>query len=334
MILFNAARVESRRNFRIHIKEKLPIHWRIDDKGLGGIGAIRNLSDSGMMVETNGDNRLLKADNCLLAIEPSLDFIPSAGRLVWLRKKNFGRQGFLCGVEFVNPAQEIIGKLHEKIQVQMKKVIAAEKLKNAAGTIFFGTMIILTAVAIRCQMEIYESYKETTLSLFNTSAKQSSLYVHVSQGLAETKAALLQTQAMLVEAQQQNRFLQDGLGVANSKNAELESSIALLREQNENFQKEISDLKERLRPFEGKFGSLQESRSSLMLVRKRLHDIKININELNQKARLTMIAAQKQKDAILLAQGNRGYITRDSQFFAPLPPKPDKKIKIDVSVFE
>ena len=95
-------------------------------------------------------------------------------------------------------------------------------------------------------------------------------------------------------------------------------------------------LKEKLRPFEGEVATIEEGKSSLRLVRKRIHELKVGIGDLKRKARLAMIAAQKEKDKMLLAQGNQGYLVKDSKPVQSSFPvqKQEKKFKINVTLFE
>ena len=320
---------ETRRSLRI--EEQLPITWRLKEENISGIGRIRNISDSGAMLETNTE--IPVRDNCLLAIAPSsglqVNYLPTQGRLVWIKKRNFGGQRFLGGVEFIEPAQEVITNLREAIKSKIKRVKSMERTKNVVGTILGIALIALTAFALWQQIAIQKDYEQSTELLLGTAAQQVDLYTDVSNDLKETKTILAQTEAMLTQVKEQNLALQNELQAANV-------NIAALRDDNTKLSKEVSDLQERLKPFEAEVGTMDEGKSFLSLVRQRLRDIKIGINSVKRKAYLAKIAAQKERDKILLAQGNQGYLVKDSKPVTSSFPttKPEKKVRISVNLFE
>lgn len=327
-----AFRSERRRSIRV--REALPIAWHIKDKGTNGTGRIRNISDSGMMLESRVD--IVPSDNGLLTFESALsgpcDFLPSVGRIVWLRKNGLR---FLCGIEFVEPAQEAIAKLRERIKSTIVKLEGAERMKTIIGVILLVVMVGISAVILTQQTVIRENYEQSSRLLSSAAATQANLYTKVSRDLTETRTVLAQTQTVLDEAQKRNAALQDELAAMGVRQEALNNQIVSLQGENTKLTQELGVLQEKLKPFEAEAANLSEGKSFNTIVRKRLRDIKINISSLKRKARLAMVAAQKERDRIALEQGNRGYLIKDSQVVKSAATAPaQKKVKIDVSLVE
>ena len=334
-------RRESRRDPRV--KEKLNIVWQSHDKAVNGAGRIRNISASGMLLEANSKTEL--ADNAVLAFtlpEKIQGYpLPLMGRLVWSRsRQNLGSISSLLGIEFIEPAQETIAQLRQKIENTIAKIESAQRAKNITGFILALIMVALIGFALFQQALLQRSYEESTSQLLQTSTKQASLYTTVSQDLkatkvtlAQTQAVLTQTETLLTQAREENQSLQNELQTVRN-------NLELLTAENARLSKETENLKERLKPFEGEIATIEEGRSSTKLVRKRLRDIKIGIHGLKKQAQLAMIAAQKERDKLLLAQGNQGYVVKDGKSLTATAnspqeqAQPKKKININVSFFE
>ncbi|GEM_PF-1709665 len=336
-----AIRVDGRRGLRV--KEALPILWRVKDAEIRGSGQIRNISDSGMMFEAPIDSSL--NNNTIFTFETSnghSDYLPQAGRLVWSRKPNLNGHRCQLGVEFIESAQETLAHLREKIKIRVERTRNIEKAKNISGVFLIAALVLLTGFAVMQQIAVEKSYEQSTHMLLSTSASQAGLYVEVSNDLKETKTILAQTQDMLAQAKEQNVALEGELAEAHQSLSDLRDELSLahqsiqtLNNENTKLSEEVADLNERLRPFEGEIASIQDGKSSSQIVRKRLRAIKLGIRSLKHKARLAMIAAQKENDKILLASGNQGYLVRGSQ---PVRSNftatgPEKKVKIDVTIF-
>ncbi|HOW34972.1 MAG TPA: PilZ domain-containing protein [Candidatus Omnitrophota bacterium] len=328
-----AVRCEKRQSLRI--KESLPISWHIKDQGISGSGKIRNISDSGMLLESRTDATL--SDNGVLTFESALsspcDFLPSLGRIVWSRRNG---SRLLCGIAFIEPAQDVLVKLREKVQSTIIKLEGIEKMKSIFGIILIVVMVAVTSFILIQQTVIRENYEKSSNLLSAAFTTQAGLYTKVSKDLTETRTVLAQTQTILEEAQKQNALLQDEVTALNTRQQVLDNQIVLLQDENTKLSQELGRLKDRLKPFENEAANLDEGKSFNKIVRKRLREIKINMSSLKRKAHEAMVAAQKERDRIALEQGNRGYLVKDSQIVnsSAAPIQPQKKFKIDVSLVE
>lgn len=327
-----AIRSEKRHSPRI--KETLPISWHIKDQGTSGSGRIRNISDSGMLMESGTDMAL--SESGVLSFESALsgagDFLPSLGKIVWSRRNS---SRFLCGIAFVEPAQDVLLKLREKIQSTIIKLEGVEKMKSILGIILIVAMVAITSFILIQQTAIRENYQQASDLLSSAFTTQAGLYTKVSKDLSETRTVLTQTQTILEEAQKQNALLQNEVTALNTRQQVLDNQIVLLQDENTKLTQELGVLKDKLRPFDGEVASLDDGKSFNKIVRNRLREIKVNIGSLKRKAHEAMVAAQKERDRIALEQGNRGYLVKDSQVVkSSASAGPQKKIKIDVSLVE
>jgi len=319
-------RSETRKSLRVD--DQLTLSWQIKDENVQGKAKIRNISETGMMIETNAV--LPPYDNCVFSFAPSIstnNIIPLEGKKVWAKKVNFFTSASLIGIEFVNPAQDVISNLRERIVARLEKIKKIERLENIAGFSLVTTMVLIAAFALTQQSSIERSYEETTKLLLTVADQQASLYHDVWADLKETKAVLAETEALLAKVKEENAALQSQLSTANA-------SVEMLNIENEKLTREVTALQEQLRPFEAQIGSLEEGKSFMSAVKKRYRDIKIGIREVRRQANLVRQAAQRERDTVLLAQGNRGFVIKDSKIITNHFPaiKPEKKVKIDVTI--
>jgi len=329
------AKQEARRNSRI--AEKIPVVWHLKDQGAQGTARLRNISASGMLLEAKVD--LPFSEDSILSFEAAVPeaagFIPSLGRAVWSKKKGFS-SSYLLGVEFIEPAQEVIAQLQEKIQSRMARIQSSEKIKNTVGGILFAAMVLLTGIYLVQQNLVYRNIDQANQLLSAASGKQGELYnsllekydvqkvalSEVSQELDATKTLLAQTQSMLSET-----------------SAQFES----LKVEHAAMAAEYSITREKLRLLEGDIVSLDEGREAIALHKKTLRAVKVSIHNLKRKAHEVKIAAQAERDRVALETGNQGFFLKDAKPFNPYwgqdqaqaaSGSPEKKIKINVSIVE
>ena len=106
---------EFRRHFRI--KESTPVRWRIKDKNVEGRGEVLNISQSGLLLET--DSAFSPLDDSELILEPieeNIQFLPQNGRLVWFKKIKVVNTRFWCGLEFVAPTAKVIDEIKKRVE--------------------------------------------------------------------------------------------------------------------------------------------------------------------------------------------------------------------------
>ncbi|MFH1359942.1 MAG: PilZ domain-containing protein [Candidatus Omnitrophota bacterium] len=331
-------RVEARRSFRIN--ERFPVTWHFKDQAIDGTARVRNLSETGMMLET--DVKVSFAQNSILAFEMPkqgpVDFLPPVGRMVWARPQRLGSRS-LCGIEFVNPAQDIALRLKEKIQNRIARIEGAERIKTRIGVVLFAIMVALLAVYFIQQAIIHREIERSNHLMLANARGQASLYasaldqnriqedaiMYMSKDLNAAKALLVQTEDMLAKAQAQNASVVQGL---NEK-------ISDMRRKNDELGRQIAVLAEEMRILNGDIRSLDEGQYAISVNKNKNRHIRLRIRDLRREAHLAHIAAQEERDRIALLNGNQGYMIKDAKpFYSPSVRAVQGKVKIDIQLVE
>ncbi len=357
---------EARRSFRI--KEKLPVQWQNEEKKFSGHGTIRNISTTGALLEISGGFPFASEIGSL-SLTPQFhgetNFLPNKARLVWNQRKN--DEAAWWGLEFIDPLEAPLASLRERIQTKIMDATKKRKFISVMGVISLFVLVGLMVFVLKEQQSTYQVIESSADLMMNAFQQQASLtrnYVelyHQSQedlatatkDLAATKAFLEQTEALLTETKQQNATLQNQIALlkdqtnlpsavnespeAIQSQKDLENQIALLNEKNSQFSTEITTLKEQMQALTGDVKSLEEGRDMISLFHNRLKLVKAKMHYLKQEARYAKIAAQKERDRILLMRGNKGFLVKKgapAQTVNGSQKSDDKNVDIDVSFIE
>ena len=336
---------ESRANLRV--KENERILWSIQNSILKGEARIRNVSLSGMLLETTLDRPF--DDQCVLSFD-SLHpgrFIPELGRLVWSKKKRFSKGKYFCGIEFVNPPEEILSKLRERVQRGIMRFTNIRKFRSILNVVLFMAMIALTVTIVWLSIYVYrdmalsnqkilqatdhqamltqkyvQMYHDTELRLAGVTTEMEAtkrlyqdselMLQNVRQELNSTKAILAQTETMLTNAKGELESLQNvnQTELAKTK-AELNNTIALLEQKNIQLTEEMTQLRGELQYYEGDVRSIDEGKALIVILRNRMKLVKSKIKYFKREARSARDMAQTERDKILSLLGNNGYFMKD-----------------------
>lgn len=313
---------EARRNSRI--RECWPISWKIQDQDVRGTAKVRNISASGMLLEASAGAPL--PENSVLALQAvtptEAGLVPSAGRMVWSKRKGFSN-ALLMGIEFVEPAQEVINRLQEEIQSKIIKIESAGKIRNTVGAILFGVMAVLVAIFLSQQAVIYRNIDNTNRLMANAAGRQGELYAglldrynvqraelaQATQELDQAKILLAQTQSMLAETNQK---------------------FDAMKVEYDALSKQLAVLQEKMRLLDGDLANIGEGKIAIAMHKKGLRAVKVAIHNLK-------VAAQDERDKVALETGNLGYLVKDgksSQVAASSEAVQEKKVKIQVRMAE
>ncbi len=203
---------EARNNLRI--KENRHIQWRVNDGDIKGKGVIRNISTTGMLLETNSN--FIPTDGCRFSFDTSLghdNFIPQNGKLVWHKRKPFSKNKYLCGVRFVEPGEYVLTKLRGRVQKGIKSIAIRRRLKRVINTCMIVIMLAMTVFISYEASMIYRDITATNERLLQVTQQQAILtqsYVSrleatqmelasVSEELAATRTLYAESQDMLGE---------------------------------------------------------------------------------------------------------------------------------------
>ena len=308
----------------LRIKEQLPVRWRIKDTNFSGEGRVLNISTSGLLLETPNVSAADQSVFNLESLKGNGFVLPKEGRLVWSRVKGLGSRKF-CGLEFIEPSEESVAQLREKIQNGIIKGTMARRWRSIIGTILVVVMMILTAIAVRQYVENYENTLLAQQIMVGVYEKQVSLTKTYAQELASTKNLLVEAQANLEQSKIE-------ISQLNDKNSEFQKIIAQLEEKNTQLSNELAVVQERLRLLEGDVKSLDEARALIAEYKGKFRLVKTKIKAFNREAFEAKVAAQKERDRIAMLMGNNGYLVRDGKPYKGDASAAEKRIQVDVQI--
>ena len=278
---------DTRNHFRI--TDRHPVYWKLAEGTQSGKARIRNVSASGMMIETNG-HFVPPKDGCLFSFDTTLgheNYIPQYGELVWSRKFSRVKNKYQCGVRFLEPAEYIQGKLRQKIQRGILRISYTKRASKAISALLSAGIIALTGYAIWISRDVYQGLSRSSGLFITVTDKQAALtrdykekwdasqaevaglteelnstkelyqqsqaqLVTVTQELSDTQSILVQSEAMLVQARSGAQQLAGDFEATLTKN---ETSFAASRAQ---FEGEIAALTRQNANLEKEVGTLQE----------------------------------------------------------------------------
>ncbi len=308
---------EARKNLRVD--DSTPIQWRIKDGYASGQGRIRNISTSGMLLETN--NSFEPTAQSMFAFEPAngtpFEAVPQEGRLVWSKKKGWIRNRTLCGIEFVEPKEESVTQLHEKIQKGILKVASARRTRIVIGTFLMTVMMGLLIFSVNQFRENYVTLQASHEEISKAFEGQLSLSQYYAAELTVTKQQLAEAQQLLTQAREENTNLQNLVGELNQKTIEFEQTIAKLKDENANLSTEMVSLKDRLRLFEGDVKDMAEAKAVIALFKEKLRVVKGKIKQFKREAYEAKVSIQKERDRIETLMGNTGFLVKDGSANKP-----------------
>lgn len=297
----------------LRVRQQIPVKWSIKNTNLNGEGRILNISTSGVLLETQNVLASERAVFNIESVKANGFKLPQESRLVWSKTKGIGNNRRLCGLEFVEPKEESVSHLREKIQKGIMKRAALRRWQSIVGVILTIVMLALSALTVWQYMENSENTKQAYQLLSGSYDRQLSLTQMYAQELAETKELLVQAQADLAAAKTE-------IGQLTDKNVQFEATIAQLQEQssrltdeNTRLTGEMVTLKERLNFLEGDVKNLEEAKRLIAEYKGKFRLVKAKIRVFNREAYEAKKAAQQERDRVASLLGNNGYLVRDGK---------------------
>ena len=186
----------------------------MNDGDIKGKGVIRNISTTGMLLETNSN--FIPTDGCRFSFDTSLghdNFIPQNGKLVWHKKKPFSKNKYLCGVRFVEPGEYVLTKLRGRVQKGIKSIAIRRRVKRVVNAFLILIMIAMTVFISYEATMIYKDITLTNERLLDVTQQQALLtqsymsrleatqmeLASVSEELAATRTLYRESQGLLGE---------------------------------------------------------------------------------------------------------------------------------------
>ncbi|HLF18134.1 MAG TPA: PilZ domain-containing protein [Candidatus Omnitrophota bacterium] len=277
---------DTRNNLRVEDSSR--VLWQIKEGVQRGKAKIRNISSSGMLLETNG-TFIPPKEGCIFSFDTTLghdNYIPQYGQLIWSHKIGRYKNKYRCGIQFFEPSEYVQTKLRQRIQKGILRITTVQQLTQIFGGILTVAIVGLTGYTVWMSQDIYQGFSTSTERLLDTSGKQAALtrnyaqrYQESQQQLAatqqelaatkelykqsesqlssatqelnETKMILAQTEAMLVEAKSSQNNLQT---VVSENEAQFANSRA-------QFEKDMAVLQEENIQLQKEVATLQEQLS-------------------------------------------------------------------------
>ena len=333
--------VDTRKNSRV--KENKKLSWHVKSFNLNGRGRIHNISTSGMLLETNSTYNPINGDVFTFDSDLGFDnFIPQHGRLVWFKKRDARQSQYLCGIEFIEPAEYILSKLQERVQKQLLRFNQSSVFLRWLRRICFAVLMGLTATMIWLAGVIYQDMQQTNAQMKNVVEQQvvltqryTQLYRETELQLASvtnelettqkdletTKSILTQTETMLQESEQNNIKLESELTafkefhqkqLAEVK-GELEQKIVSLQEQNVQLDTELRNLQVQLDYLNGNVVDMEQGKTWIADYKQRLRNVKVKLDQFKRQAAEARIVAIRERDKIETALGNGGFMVREGR---------------------
>jgi len=340
-----------RSHFRI--SENKRIYWNVKGADCNGKARVRNISTSGMLIETIGKIHPPQ-DASVISFDSTLghnNFIPQYGQLIWSKKTGFSRNR-LCGIKFIEPAEHVMSKLRQRVQAAIINMATMRRMTEWINGIFILFVVVLVGYAVWISRDIYtgmntsnqrllwamgqqtvvtryyaDLYDEAKrrLELVATELHRTRVLYQESQGalrnvseeLSQTKMILAQAETMLSEAKagqgEWTAVLEQNESEFLKKIAELVLKVASLQERNNHLEVEMGSLRGQLDFWEGNVKNVDEGKVLLNLYRGHMSLVKTRIRDFKKDVRNVRRLAAREKDRIKLMLGNNGYLIKDGK---------------------
>ncbi|MDP8213255.1 MAG: PilZ domain-containing protein [Candidatus Zapsychrus exili] len=335
---------DARTNLRI--QEKSRIKWYLHDSDLNGSARVHNISSSGMLIETDSD--LTPADNSVFSFEPLSkkgDYIPDRGKIVWHKSKRFKKNNNICGIEFFDVKEDVSSKLFKRIQSGMNRLKRIKMARMLFSALLFLAIVSLTVYILWLGGEIYKNVSKSSSKMLGVTIKQASLTQNyselyqksqvklvgmtselsstkgvlssVAQDLSAAKKALLETETLLLSAQDNNSKLSKDFENFKIRSDEMKTEftkkIASLEETESQINYEMIILQNQLRYYSGDVDNIEEAKELTSIFKQRMKLVKRKIKNFKREANRAKTAAFKERDMIKSLLGNNGYFVKNGQ---------------------
>lgn len=352
---------DDRRDLRI--KENANIPWQIKYKQREGIAKLRNISLSGMLVET--DTSFNPKDECVFSFDSDPEagiYIPRLGRLVWHKKKRFSSKTYLSGIKFMEADAKVLKRMQSRVQMGVDQFVKMRRVTTISGYCLCAVIVALIGALVWYSNGIYRDVTSANQTMLGVSSQQTVLsgtYNNLyraneaklveaterlniasqlieedkiaialfSQELEATKALLSQTETMLIQANDRNVEINNELQALRAGGGVITSQQALIADEN--------------------IMSIASAQSLMSTYRMRIKSVKNEIKRLKGENRAARAATIAQIDDQKLQVGNNGYIIKDGQIIRvdvgrynelrisrPGTWQAERNVSIDVTFFE
>lgn len=316
------------------VAENKRIGWSIDQQAdIHGNGRIINLSESGLMLETNStftpqDGQVFNFDSGA----KQFDYLPSKGKIIWSKRKNNLPNQFLCGVEFINSTEFVRTKLADYLNTRVQGILKKQWMEKALSVSLTGIIVALTGWSIWYSVQIYAGLNDSNQQFIQVSDKQATLTttfqalyketqvklavaeveLETTRGILESMTRDLEsTKAILTETESMLSLERNNVSQNAALRAQLQAKIADLETQNKILSQEMAGLRDEIRFYEGNVQNIEEGKLFLMTYKDRVKLVKERVKVFKSEAEQIRRRALRERDRILMELGNNGYLVKN-----------------------
>lgn len=334
--LFNDSRVNLR------VEDNSDILWKGSDGKTEGRGKVRNISTSGMLIETKTDcvpdnDSILYFDS----ISQNGSYIPKASRLVWHRKKRFSNK-YEYGIKFIEPSENVLSNLRQKVQKSIHHFTSVRRVETILNILIVCVIVGLTCYAIWMNTTITDNMYESNQKMSFSMAKQTALTNNFSElykvtdvqlqsseaHLARVSAELdAKTEALAVlqgqyqegqnllqnvssELDRTRKILSDAQALLAQNRTDFDNDIEKLSIRNDELIAQMRVLQSKLNYYEGDIKSLDQGNGLISLYRVKMKLVQSKIKVFKKEAEVVRKAAMAEQDRIRMMIGNNGYLVK------------------------
>lgn len=344
---------ESRRDVRV--AENTRVLWHIPKNGLVGQGRVRNISNSGMLVEMACEETFPEQSN--FSFDSNLNaanYIPEEAKLIWRKKKRFSDNQYLCGVQFGELPENISSRLNIRVEEGVRKLVRSWKAQRALRYSLSAITVALLGYSLWLGGSIYKDISETNERLLVAFSQQAeltreyqALYADTTRRLADATIELNQLAALYQESQQTLAANRQELAVLQSVLAQTEGLLEKSQSGAPVVQQQAAASvvdPALLRQTPPDIFEIGQGQRLIALYKENIAQVRAQIRQIKREDRMVRIAALRERDRIKLMHGNGGYLTKSGQLVkvdearynaaAMEPGQAASRVRVDVTVFQ
>ena len=321
----------------LRIKENVQVPWQIKYKQRHGLAKIRNISTSGMLIET--DRAFDLKDECIFSFDSDQGentYIPQVGRLVWHKRKRFSQNKYLCGIKFVEAEEKVLQRMRLRVASGVRQFVKERRVTTIAGLVLAAGFVGLMGYIIVFSATIYGDITKANDAALGASNQQALISQNAINLYRGNEIKLAQASEKLVIA---SRLIQEDKAAIDLFSKELEATKTLLA-QTETMLIESNDrnvvVTNQLQAFQGQqapiqvqqtgqgvvtgqmlgdgsIDSIEEAKGLMVEYKTQITSIKSEMKLLQQEERTARNAAIELLDNQRLQLGNNGFLKRDGE---------------------
>src|SRR3989338_3392409 len=210
----------------LRIKENVQVPWQIKYKQRHGLAKIRNISTSGMLIET--DRAFDLKDECIFSFDSDQGentYIPQVGRLVWHKRKRFSQNKYLCGIKFVEAEEKVLQRMRLRVASGVRQFVKERRVTTIAGLVLAAGFVGLMGYIIVFSATIYGDITKANDAALGASNQQALISQNAINLYRGNEIKLAQASEKLVIA---SRLIQEDKAAIDLFSKELEATKTLL----------------------------------------------------------------------------------------------------------